>query len=314
MPPTTAPGHPFRAHPQRLDPGAAAAVPPHDRPDGRAGHSRGVPAPAAPDRRLRPRRGSPSPSRCRASVASPRTPTRSWATSPTRPNASPCASSTPCARTSSGSTRRAPGSSSAPDGHVFGDLIGVPDAHIDAYADALRLLIAESAPARSVGLRPARRPRRPAVRRQARPGARPLRPAPGRPARRDPHRRRRPRPVPGITRFLVEDTAGSPAPVPPRNASAADRPTASSSAAAPGAASSPSTTDAPYACPSTPSPSAAPSSASASSTPPDAWTTPLARGRPAPRRRHLDPPAPGPAARPRPPGPADGRLSHFAQD
>ncbi|BCM72161.1 MULTISPECIES: L-tyrosine/L-tryptophan isonitrile synthase family protein [Streptomyces] len=34
------------------------------------------------------------------------------------------------------------------DGHVFGDLIGVPDAHIDAYADALRLLIAESAPAR----------------------------------------------------------------------------------------------------------------------------------------------------------------------
>jgi len=27
------------------------------------------------------------------------------------------------------------------DGHVFGDLIGVPDAHIDTYADELRLLI-----------------------------------------------------------------------------------------------------------------------------------------------------------------------------
>ncbi|MFJ3673503.1 L-tyrosine/L-tryptophan isonitrile synthase family protein [Streptomyces sp. NPDC090106] len=27
------------------------------------------------------------------------------------------------------------------DGHVFGDLIGVPDAHIDAYSDELRLLI-----------------------------------------------------------------------------------------------------------------------------------------------------------------------------
>ncbi|MFJ9543899.1 L-tyrosine/L-tryptophan isonitrile synthase family protein [Streptomyces sp. NPDC101225] len=26
------------------------------------------------------------------------------------------------------------------DGHVFGDLIGVPDEHIDAYADELRIL------------------------------------------------------------------------------------------------------------------------------------------------------------------------------
>ncbi|MGW1957144.1 L-tyrosine/L-tryptophan isonitrile synthase family protein [Streptomyces sp. NPDC001920] len=30
------------------------------------------------------------------------------------------------------------------DGHVFGDLIGVPDAHIDAYADELRTLIDQS--------------------------------------------------------------------------------------------------------------------------------------------------------------------------
>ena len=30
------------------------------------------------------------------------------------------------------------------DGHVFGDLIGVPDEHIDAYADELRVLIRES--------------------------------------------------------------------------------------------------------------------------------------------------------------------------
>lgn len=30
------------------------------------------------------------------------------------------------------------------DGHVFGDLIRVPDAHIDAYADELRLLIRQS--------------------------------------------------------------------------------------------------------------------------------------------------------------------------
>ncbi|MFF5536447.1 L-tyrosine/L-tryptophan isonitrile synthase family protein [Streptomyces cinerochromogenes] len=34
------------------------------------------------------------------------------------------------------------------DGHLFGDLIRVPDAHIDAYADRLRLLMAESAPER----------------------------------------------------------------------------------------------------------------------------------------------------------------------
>ncbi|MGW1216749.1 L-tyrosine/L-tryptophan isonitrile synthase family protein [Streptomyces sp. NPDC002499] len=29
------------------------------------------------------------------------------------------------------------------DGHIFGDLIGVPDEHIDAYADELRLLISQ---------------------------------------------------------------------------------------------------------------------------------------------------------------------------
>ncbi|WP_043678956.1 L-tyrosine/L-tryptophan isonitrile synthase family protein [Streptomyces xylophagus] len=29
------------------------------------------------------------------------------------------------------------------DGHIFGDLIGVPDGHIDAYADELRLLIGQ---------------------------------------------------------------------------------------------------------------------------------------------------------------------------
>ncbi|MFJ6086792.1 L-tyrosine/L-tryptophan isonitrile synthase family protein [Streptomyces sp. NPDC092369] len=30
------------------------------------------------------------------------------------------------------------------DGHLFGDLIGVPDEHIDAYADELRILISQS--------------------------------------------------------------------------------------------------------------------------------------------------------------------------
>lgn len=82
------------------------------------------------------------------------------------------------------------------DGHVFGDLIRVPDAHIDAYSDELRALIRESDLRRLsvfdlrdvLGDLPHDTKRAHVHDRYA---------PPGRPARRGPHRRADPRPVPG---------------------------------------------------------------------------------------------------------------------
>ncbi|MFC5724321.1 L-tyrosine/L-tryptophan isonitrile synthase family protein [Streptomyces gamaensis] len=96
------------------------------------------------------------------------------------------------------------------DGHIFGDLIGVPDAHIDAYGDALRALLRKEGLSRlsTFDLREVHgeadydTKRARVVARYA-PTEDRLRAA----VREDEQTRRL---YLGITRFLVEDTAGFP--------------------------------------------------------------------------------------------------------